>query len=123
MAISLLVAIYIFQNFDYSSLLLVSDNTHPYLVFVINKFLRLTLNDSICLLIIYVLFQDKELLKVGSLIQIFEMFLLLPIYFVIKLSLEGDSEISSPLLSQVHRLIVNPLLMILFIFGVYFKSD
>jgi hypothetical protein len=35
----------------------------------------------------------------------------------IKLGWEGDSEISSPLLSFVHRLIVNPLLMFVLMAG------
>jgi hypothetical protein len=42
-----------------------------------------------------------------------ELFVVLPIYFLLKLNLEGASEISSPLLSFIHRLIVNPMLMVL----------
>jgi len=52
----------------------------------------------------------------------FEFFILLPIYFIMKLSLEGDSEISSPLLSQLHRMIVNPLLMIILILGLVYQD-
>jgi len=44
-----------------------------------------------------------------------ELFILLPVYFALKISLEGDAEISSPLLSQLHRMIVNPLLMLVLI--------
>jgi hypothetical protein len=50
-----------------------------------------------------------------------EVFLLLPAYFIVKLTLEGDSEISSPLLSQIHRLIVNPLLMFLLMVGFVYQ--
>ncbi len=59
--------------------------------------------------------------KVGSYLQLIEMFVVLPLYFVVKLKLEGDSEISSPLLSQFHRLIINPTLMVLLMIGFYYQ--
>ena len=70
---------------------------------------------------IYAIFYDKKYVKVGGMIQLIEMFVILPIYFVIKLTVEGDSEISSPLLSQIHRLIINPVLMVLLMIGFYYQ--
>ncbi len=122
-AIVLLVLIYSFQQVSYFDILNVFQiKRYPNLVFVINKSIRLVLNDFACLLIIYALFQERKYLVFGSIIQLIEVFILMPIYFIIKLRFEGDSEISSPLLSQIHRLIVNPVLMLLFITGLLLQK-
>ena len=123
LSILVLIFVYLFQRLNYYQLVFGEIFYHPYLVFVFNKFVRLTINDTACLMIIYALFYDKAYMKVGVIVQVFEMFLVLPIYFAIKLTLEGDSEISSPLLSQIHRLIVNPMLMLLLIIGFYIKDE
>lgn len=120
--VTVLVAVYIFQRFSFASLLgEFPDNT----IFVINRAIRLIINDSACFLIIFGLFREKKYLRIGFWVFLVEILIILPIYFMVKLSLEGDSEISSPLLSQIHRLIVNPLLMLLLIAGFgyqrYFK--
>jgi len=115
-----LVAVYMFQRFSYAHFFY-GEITNPNLIFIINKSIRLVLNDTLCLGLIYAIYYDIRYVKIGSLIQLSEMFVLLPIYFYFKLTLEGDSEISSPLLSQIHRLIVNPTLMILLIIGFYYQ--
>ena len=80
------------------------------------------MNDFACLLLIYVFFEDKKYLKMGFWVFLIELLVILPIYLVLKLSLEGTSEISSPLLSQIHRLIVNPTLMILLMLGFVYQK-
>jgi len=118
-----LVAVYLFQRFSYIHFIFgVESDFHPYTIFIINKFVRLVLNDTACLVIIYALFYEKEYVRVGSYVQLLEMFFVLPVYLVVKLSLEGDTEISSPLLSQFHRLIVNPTLMVLLMIGFYYQN-
>ena len=74
-----------------------------------------------CFLLIYALFRHKSYLRVAFVVFLFEILILLPFYFSIKLYLEGDSEISSPLLSHLHRLIINPTLMILLIVGFFYQ--
>lgn len=122
----ILALVYLFQRFSYyhffASILSITSDAHSNVIFVVNKSIRLIINDTTCLAIIYLLFQQSKYVRIGAYIQLFEMVILLPIYFFIKLSLEGDSEISSPLLSQVHRLIVNPTLMILLIIGFYYQK-
>jgi exosortase F-associated protein len=78
------------------------------------------INDLCMLLIIHVWFTSKAITKLAWRVMLVDSLLLLPLYLALKLGLEGDSEISSPLLSQLHRVIVNPTLMILIIPGVYF---
>nr|WP_262899620.1 exosortase F system-associated protein [Chryseosolibacter histidini] len=89
--------------------------------FSINRLARIFLNDIFMLLVLYALFADTRILKLALWVQVIDLLVLLPLYLVVKLSLEGDSEISSPFLSQFHRLIVNPTLMILIIPAVYYQ--
>lgn len=122
-ALLVLVIVYVFQKFSYYHFFFgLETNIHPNWIFVVNKSIRLTINDTACLFIIYALFYDQKYVRVGSYVQLIEMFFILPLYFAIKLSLEGDSEISSPLLSQIHRLIVNPTLMVLLMIGFYYQN-
>lgn len=114
----LLVAVYVFQRLNVASFL---GNFPPNIIFVINRTTRLILNDLACFMIIVALFQERKYLKVAFLVFIVELLVILPMYFIVKLTLEGDSEISSPLLSQVHRLIVNPMLMLLLIAGFFYQ--
>lgn len=65
------------------------------------------------MLLIKSFFNEPKYVRFAFYIFLFEIAVLLPLYFIVKLGLEGDSEISSPLLSQIHRMIVNPTLMIL----------
>jgi exosortase F-associated protein len=123
----ILIAVYVGQQVSYAAALNVilpeaMHMVHPYTIFIINKTIRLTLNDMACMLLIYALFPGKAYLKVAFWLFLIEVWLILPVYFVIKLNLEGDSEISSPLLSQIHRLIVNPLLMFLLMMGFLYQK-
>jgi exosortase F-associated protein len=68
------------------------------------------------------LFQKRSYLKLSGIIFGFEVLVLLPLYLWAKLSIEGPSEISSPLLSPIHRMIVNPLLMIVLIAALYYQQ-
>ena len=118
MALIILVLVYLFQQFSYAQVI---GGLHPNVVFIINKTVRLILNDLACMLLIFAVFQRRTYLVVAFYVFLFELLILLPVYFAVKLSLEGDSEISSPLLSFVHRLIVNPMLMFVLIAGFVYQ--
>jgi exosortase F-associated protein len=118
-AICLLTVAYLFQRFDFSSLL---GNYSPNARFILNKSFRFIVNDIACLLLIGAIFNKPGYLRISTIFFIAEMFILLPLYFVLKLNMEGDSEISSPLLSQLHRMIVNPLLMIILLMGFFYQD-
>ncbi|MBX2916316.1 MAG: hypothetical protein KF856_13680 [Cyclobacteriaceae bacterium] len=124
-AIGLLI-IFLLQRYSYAAAwntlvpqLLKIDNTN--LIFVFNKTLRLIFNDLLCMQLIWSLFQHRKYLKLAFFLFLVELVIVLPIYFLIKLSVEGATEISSPLLSQVHRMVVNPLLMFLLIAGIVYQ--
>lgn len=123
-SLGVLLAVYMFQRTNWAAFPenVFGSSFHPYLVFVINKTVRLVLNDMACLMLIYALFRERKYVKLAFLLFLTEIFIILPLYLVVKLTLEGDSEISSPLLSQVHRLIVNPTLMLLLMLGFYYQK-
>jgi exosortase F-associated protein len=79
------------------------------------------INDILMLVVIHLWFRDHKITRIAFLIQVVDTLILLPIYLMVKLAIEGDTEISSPLLSQLHRLIINPTLMILIFPAVYFQ--
>ncbi|WP_127121204.1 exosortase F system-associated membrane protein [Chryseotalea sanaruensis] len=89
--------------------------------FVLKKLIRIVLNDTAALVLIYAWFYDAKITRLAFLLQLVDTFILLPVYLVLKLSIEGTAEISVPLLSQLHRLIVNPTLIILLIPAIYFQ--
>ena len=119
-ALAGLAVVFLFQQTDVVYWVTQNRN-QPNLHFAINRAVRLLFNDIFMLLFIAAWFQDRSITKLALVIQLIDFFLLLPIYLFAKLTWEGDSEISSPLFSQFHRLIVNPTLMILLIPAVYFQ--
>jgi exosortase F-associated protein len=122
----MLVMVFIFQKFDYfhwiQGLFGISFPAWQYTPFVVNKVIRFLINDALCIFFIYLLFKEKKYMKVAFLLFLAELLIILPLYFWIKLSVEGDSELSSPLLSQIHRLIINPTLMILLIVSFLYQK-
>jgi exosortase F-associated protein len=75
------------------------------------------------LLFIHSLFRDPSVTRLAWYVQLTDTLILLPVYLFVKLYYEGDAEISMPLLSQLHRLIVNPTLMVLLIPAVYYQRS
>ncbi len=120
LAVTGLAFSFLFQEVDVLSILCQCED-YPRLRFVIRKVLRVLINDSCMLLILHCWFNDPKITRLAWSIQLIDTLILLPVYLTLKLTLEGDKEISSPLLSQLHRMIVNPTLMILIIPGVYFQ--
>lgn len=109
---------FLFQDLFFLNEWSISDVTR----FVLRKTMRVFLNDCFMLLLIFAWFRDRNVTRLAVIIQLVDGLILLPLYFVFKISLEGTSELSSPLLSQFHRLIINPALMILLIPAVYFQK-
>ena len=109
--------VFVFQDFSF----LASYFNDPVNEFIARKIIRVLLNDGFMLMVIYSLFPDSSAFRMALMIQLVDGLLLLPLYLVLKLSTEGYSEISAPLLSQLHRLIVNPILLVLLIPALYFQ--
>jgi len=126
-AVLILLLVYVFQQISYAGILnaMLPESlsiNHPYTVFIVNRTCRLIINDGACMLLIWSLFGEMKYLTAAFVVFLIELLIILPLYFVIKLNIEGASEISSPLLSQIHRIIVNPLLMVILILGFYYQK-
>jgi exosortase F-associated protein len=115
-----LAVIYVMQYTDFLYLFTGSSFNLNY-HFIVNRVVRVLINDLCMLVLIYSLFHEKGILKLALAVQAVDLLVLLPLYFILKLPTEGVSEISSPFLSQLHRLIVNPTLMILLIPALYYQ--
>ncbi len=116
-----LALVYLFQRVELLDLFCPQCTFHPYTHFVVRKVWRVLLNDTFMLLFIHALFRDRSVTRLAWYIQLVDTLILLPAYLVLKLGIEGDGEISMPLLSQLHRLIVNPTLMVLLIPAVFYQ--
>lgn len=126
-AILILLLVYVFQQVSYAGILnvLLPESLsiqHPYTVFIVNRTSRLIINDGACMVLIWGLFKETKYLKAAFFVFCIELLIILPLYFIVKLTLEGPSELSSPLLSQIHRIIVNPLLMVILIIAFYYQK-
>ena len=122
LAVSMLAFVYVFQRQNFLCLWVDCSRLDGKFFFALNRSIRVLLNDFACLLLIWAMFRNRNHLRIAFLVFLIEFFLILPVYLIIKLSIEGESEISSPLLSQIHRLIVNPTLMLLLIVGFIYQK-
>ncbi len=114
--ICLLAALYVFQRVNYALILFTAigiTDANENLIFILNKTIRLVTNDVVCMIMIFSVFKEKAYRQLITVVFLVEVALVLPIYLLLKLTIEGTSEISTPLLSFIHRLVVNPTLMIL----------
>ncbi len=119
-AIIALIALYLFQRFNYAAAFF--PDTSANLQFIFNRTFRYFFNDLAVILLLWAIFQSKKLLKIAFILQLFGLVVILPVYFYFKLSFEGPTELSSPLLSFIHRIVVNPILMLLLIPGWYYQQ-
>ncbi len=90
--------------------------------FIFNRTFRYFFNDLAVILLLWTLFRSKNLIKLAFALQLVGLVVVLPVYFYVKLTLEGPTEMSSPLLSFVHRIVVNPILMLLLIPAYYYQQ-
>lgn len=111
-----LFLIFLFQRIDYTVGMYTTDS---YIVrFIVNRSIRFLLNDMFAIGLIYALFEEKKYVIFSLWVQIFGLlFLLLP-YFVLKLYFPTYN---GPLISFLHRLILNPTLILLLIPAFYFQ--
>jgi len=116
-----LMLVYLNQHFDYLSIITNGLSANPNFIFAFNRIVRFTLNDLFAILLIWAIFYEKKYVVVAFLVQLVGLFIIMPTYLIFKLTLEGDSEISSPLLSFLHRLIIHPFLIFLLIPAFYLQ--
>lgn len=99
-----------------------SNSTIPILIewkLYISLFFRYMLNTLLSLFIIYVLFKNKEYLKLASMLYIF-FFVTLMVLFIIVIHYFSDKTM---LLFYIRRFIIQPIFLLLFIPGFYFQQE
>ena len=110
-----LVAVFLFQRIDVAEFLGIETLINK---FLINRTLRFLLNDAFAFGLIYALFQDRKYLIFAFYVQILGMILFLLPYFVLKIYWP---RYNGPLISFLHRLILNPTLLMLLIPAFYYQ--
>lgn len=113
-----LLIIFLFQNMNVAALVL--PDAKPITHFLINRSIRFFLNDLFAILLIYALFPVRNYVVFALWTQLVgTVFVLLP-YFILKLNFPAYN---GPLLSFLHRLILNPTLILLLIPAFYYQRS
>lgn len=109
-----LLLIYLFQRMNVAELMGVANNS--YRDFVINRSARFILNDIMALGIIYSLFPERKFLVFAVYVQVLGLVFFLIPYFLLRYY----TDLHGPLLNFLHRIILNPILMLLLIPAFFF---
>lgn len=112
-----LVAVFLFQGVDVAAEL-GSDNTAIHR-FLINRTIRFLMNDAFAIGVIYALFAERKYVIFSLYVQLAGVVLFLIPYFVLKLYLPTYN---GPMISFLHRLVLNPTLLILLIPAFYYQK-
>ena len=109
LSIILLILFFLFQQFNFANLLEIQNTTAQ---FVFNKSFRFLLNDVLMIGLIFALFNNKQFVWFAFFVQVFGLVFILTPYLILKLYYHTGN---GPLVSFLHRLILNPTLMVLLI--------
>jgi exosortase F-associated protein len=110
-----LLMVFTFQRTDIASIFGIEGRTLNYIV---NRSLRFLLNDVFMLGIIYALFRERKYILFAIAVQALGVVLILIPYLVLKINYSSEMRY---LLSFLHRLIVNPILLVLLIPAFYYQ--
>jgi exosortase F-associated protein len=111
-----LLIVFLFQKIDVAGYLSIHDKLYNFLV---NRSIRFVLNDLFAIALIYALFHQKKYVVFALWVQLAGVIFILIPYFILKiyfLSYNG------PLISFLHRLILNPILILLLIPAFYYQK-
>lgn len=88
------------------------------LAFTVNKAFRYLLNDLFALMLVYGLFYEKRFLRFSFYVLLFGLVVLMPTYLLLYLS---QPEGFTSMISHLHRVVFNPVLMMLLIPAFFFQ--
>lgn len=111
-----LVLVYVFQQTNLANIFFGIDD--PRVVFYINRTLRFLINDFLAISLVYALFCKKKFVVFAICTQLFGVLFLLFPYFALKYYLPTYN---GPLINFLHRLILNPTLVLLLIPAFYYQ--
>lgn len=110
-----LVTLFLFQRVDWTLGLEAPAITK----FVITRSIRFVFNDILATLLVLALFGKRQLVMISIYVQVAGLVLVLIPYFILKVNFPAYN---GPLLSFLHRLILNPVLIYLLIFFFWFQE-
>jgi exosortase F-associated protein len=111
-----LALVFIFQKSDASEFL--GWEFKPIGRFIINRSVRFLLNDIFAIGLIYALFREKKYIFFSLAVQAIGLVLFLMPYFILKVNFPSYN---GPLINYLHRLILNPTLLLLLIPAFYYQ--
>ena len=114
-SVSGLMLVFLFQRQDVALLLGAEDH---FWRFIINRSIRFILNDALAILLIYALFYERKYVVFSVWVQLFGMVFVLIPYFILKFNFPSYN---GPLVSFLHRLVLNPTLLLLLIPAFYYQ--
>lgn len=88
--------------------------------FAVNKMVRFLLNDIFSLLVIHGLFGKRKYIRMAFVVMLFGLFFLLPLYLFLAIYYQ---EKAFSLIVFLHRITLNPWLMILLIPAFYYQQQ
>lgn len=87
---------------------------------VLSKSVRYLLNDTLGLMVIWGLFGNKKYLQFAVFVFLFGFLILLPLYLILVTNFYVETR---PFLNHLHRLVLNPVLMMLLIPAFYYQKS
>jgi exosortase F-associated protein len=112
-----LVLVFLFQRIDIAGALGAESIIHK---FLINRSIRFLVNDALAIGLIYALFMERKYVIFSVYVQLAGMVLFLFPYFILKIYYPAYN---GPLISFLHRLILNPTLLMLLIPAFYYQRS
>jgi exosortase F-associated protein len=116
LAVTGLVIIFLFQRINVAGIFGVMDTRWS---FIINRSIRFILNDTLAVILIFSLFYERKYVVFAVYVQLLGMLLILFPYFILKFNYP---HYNGPLISFLHRLILNPTLILLLIPAFYYQK-
>lgn len=110
-----LVLVFLFQRLDVGAMLGIESNFGR---FITNRSIRFLINDALAILLIYAIFYERKYVMFAVWVQVIGMILVLFPYFILKFNYPGYN---GPLVSFLHRLVLNPTLLLLLIPAFYYQ--
>lgn len=112
-----MVCVFLFQRIDVASLLGIGE---PAIFrFLINRTIRFLMNDAFAIGLIYALFQERKYVIFSLYVQLAGIVLFLIPYFILKIYFPAYN---GPMISFLHRLVLNPTLLMLLIPAFYYQK-
>lgn len=116
---AMLTMIFLFQGFNYTNFLFGEEpGRSAVFIFNMNKTIRFLLNDAFAILLIYALFREKKYVWFAFAVQCVGTLCILIPYLLIKTKYP---HYNGPLISFLHRLVVNPLLLLILIPAFFYQ--